>query len=1055
MLLSLLARLSDDARRSLLYCTTTFSIVALLAFGMAAIPSTQASAKDHDGALGVLCGDSNGDETLSVSDALEIVRFSAGIGEECVPPACDTNSSGAVTVTDGLIVMSHAVGLDAGMQCPGQRGVGGNILVTLDFEDRIPGEMIDRLTPVEGDLTIEVHGSNPNSTFPDRNAALIFDSSCKDGCSGGDDDLGSPNEDFDGPGVGNGGGEGREFPNDQGLGNILIIAENLKDGDGDGLIDDPDDQGAGPVTIDFDFGLDPIEVASTITLLGITYIDVEHIEMNPLLELFDDSGALVDVLSLPTTGNNGVNVFVLPDPMPGVASFRLSVHGSMGIDNIVFSVDLPPTSSTTTTTMGSTTTSTTTTTMPATGPTVEKEGNAATAIRNLPIGDSVYDVEFEFGRVDQVYDGNCFVGECDFTFTTQADATSAVGVVNLALNTLSGGSDSVGPPGGPTEKRYHVPYDFTDLFLLAGAGQFGVEIWGDNSPIDVFGDENVAFAIFTTVGANPGTTFEREGDKATAIRNLPVGDTVYDVEFLAGLVGDVYGGDCLAEECEYDFTNEEDAADAVRAANLALNTLSAGSLFVGPPGGGNSDHYSIPYATDQNSSSVSTRTALGPTNEDRWTDVGKVGIHVIQGWTWAVFTEAIPGMTTTTMAPSTTLPPTTTTMPPMGECGDGTVDPGEDCDPGAPGSGECCTEGCTFEGAGSACGDPGGQCTDPDTCDGAGTCVLGDFKPAETPCSSPEDTECSNPDSCNGMGQCLARNEPDGTQCMTDPCGDAATCQAGQCTCPTTTTVPEPTTTTTSTTTTTMPPDAVCAEQLCAMDEDLAQQCESFVEACLLAEPTNEEECLAGGLFVCEGGACGQDACATDETLEQECRTFLETCLMEAGSPADQEACVGAAILTCQEEPIPPDACHEQLCANDEMLAQQCEAFLEACLLAEPAHEDECAGGALFICEGGACGQDGCANDEMLAQECRDFLGPCLAAADKDNDVEACIAVAIFKCNPEDPVGCTTDEDCQDGSFCTGEEKCGPGGACEDAVGDPCGPGETCDEERDICIEEP
>jgi len=152
--------------------------------------------------------------------------------------------------------------------------------------------------------------------------------------------------------------------------------------------------------------------------------------------------------------------------------------------------------------------------------------------------------------------------------------------------------------------------------------------------------------------------------------------------------------------------------------------------------------------------------------------------------------------TTTTMPATTTTMAPTTTLPPMGECGDGTVDPGEDCDPGASGSGECCTDSCTFVGAGTACGEPGNACTDADSCDGAGTCVPGDFKPAETPCFSPEDTDCTNPDSCNGMGICLARNEPDGTQCTTDPCGDAATCQGGLCTCPATTTLP-PTTTTT------------------------------------------------------------------------------------------------------------------------------------------------------------------------------------------------------------------------------------------------------------------
>ena len=105
---------------------------------------------------------------------------------------------------------------------------------------------------------------------------------------------------------------------------------------------------------------------------------------------------------------------------------------------------------------------------------------------------------------------------------------------------------------------------------------------------------------------------------------------------------------------------------------------------------------------------------------------------------------------------------TTTTMP-ADDCGNGTVDPGEDCD-----GGQCCAEDCTFS-------------------------------PAETPCGSSENTDCTNPDSCNDAGQCFARNEPNDTPCNTDPCGDAATCQAGDCTCPTTTTLPPTTTTTLST----------------------------------------------------------------------------------------------------------------------------------------------------------------------------------------------------------------------------------------------------------------
>ena len=316
---------------------------------------------------------------------------------------------------------------------------------------------------------------------------------------------------------------------------------------------------------------------------------------------------------------------------------------------------------------------------------------------------------------------------------------------------------------------------------------------------------------------------------------------------------------------------------------------------------------------------------------------------------------------------TTTMAPTTTTAPPMGECGDGNVDEGEDCDPGAPGSGECCTNSCTFEGAGTACGDPVDECTDADSCDGAGTCMSGDFKPADTPCGSPEDTDCTNPDSCNGMGQCFARNEPSDTPCNTDPCGDTATCQGSLCTCPATTTLPPtttttmvPTTTTTlapattttlapttttmaptttsttaTTTSTTLPPTSVCEEQLCLGDETLAQQCTTFLELCLAqAGEEDEDECVLGGLFICEGGACGQDLCANDEGLAQECSTFLGDCLATADTQSDVEECVGAAILKCAGDPLPAEGCQGDLCADDDALAQQCTTFLEACLAA-------------------------------------------------------------------------------------------------------------------------
>ena len=67
-------------------------------------------------------------------------------------------------------------------------------------------------------------------------------------------------------------------------------------------------------------------------------------------------------------------------------------------------------------------------------------------------------------------------------------------------------------------------------------------------------------------------------------------------------------------------------------------------------------------------------------------------------------------------------------------CGDGTLDTGEDCDDGNTDPGDCCAADCTFETAGSSCGDPStDQCDNADSCDGAGACDA-NWVPGGTSC---------------------------------------------------------------------------------------------------------------------------------------------------------------------------------------------------------------------------------------------------------------------------------------------------------------------------------
>jgi hypothetical protein len=65
----------------------------------------------------VLCGDANGDGSLSATDALAVLRTSVGAAT-CALSACDVNDSGGVTATDALIILKSAVGQSVVLNCP-------------------------------------------------------------------------------------------------------------------------------------------------------------------------------------------------------------------------------------------------------------------------------------------------------------------------------------------------------------------------------------------------------------------------------------------------------------------------------------------------------------------------------------------------------------------------------------------------------------------------------------------------------------------------------------------------------------------------------------------------------------------------------------------------------------------------------------------------------------------------------------------------------------------------------------------------------------------------
>ncbi len=76
---------------------------------------------------------------------------------------------------------------------------------------------------------------------------------------------------------------------------------------------------------------------------------------------------------------------------------------------------------------------------------------------------------------------------------------------------------------------------------------------------------------------------------------------------------------------------------------------------------------------------------------------------------------------------------------------------------------------------GSSCGSGADtDCTDPDTCDGAGDCQ-DNHAPPGTACNDQSDTDCTDPDTCNAVGGCEPNHEPNGT-----PCDDLLYCNVGE-----------------------------------------------------------------------------------------------------------------------------------------------------------------------------------------------------------------------------------------------------------------------------------
>src|SRR5690349_20005332 len=71
-------------------------------------------------AFAQVCGDTDGNGSVTVTDGVQVLRSAAGLSSSCTDHAssCDVDGSGTVTVTDGVNVLRKAAGLSITEACP-------------------------------------------------------------------------------------------------------------------------------------------------------------------------------------------------------------------------------------------------------------------------------------------------------------------------------------------------------------------------------------------------------------------------------------------------------------------------------------------------------------------------------------------------------------------------------------------------------------------------------------------------------------------------------------------------------------------------------------------------------------------------------------------------------------------------------------------------------------------------------------------------------------------------------------------------------------------------
>ena len=172
-----------------------------------------------------------------------------------------------------------------------------------------------------GDIVTDQYagvGITVTTSDPANHPAMIFDSANP---TGGDLDLGTPNNDFGGPGVGGGGAFAAAGQNSLPLGKVLILSEDNDPSDPD------DDAGSGMLVFSF---------AQPVPIESVGILDIDGDEQIGTVTAFDAEvgGAVITSVDMQALGNNSYQDVSLG--VSGVRRLEVWFPSSGAVSSIVF-----------------------------------------------------------------------------------------------------------------------------------------------------------------------------------------------------------------------------------------------------------------------------------------------------------------------------------------------------------------------------------------------------------------------------------------------------------------------------------------------------------------------------------------------------------------------------------------------------------------------------------------------------------------------------------------------------------------------------------------------